>query len=1052
MVMFVLVTNMSVIYTYSRLFPSRFWFALGLLLTSYFVGYSQEKSEPLVWEEGKLVYQADSLGNRIPDFSYAGYAGGDKAIPDVPVKIIVPVQAGDATPRIQAAIDYVSKLPVDKHGLRGAVLLQAGEYTLSGSLKLHTSGVVLRGSGFTGNGTTLVGEGTTRETLIRIVGRKDIIREEQRQVSDDYVPVNAETFHLDSISGLQVGDRILVTRPSTAEWIKTLKADDFGGEMSFLGWKPGYWNTSWDREIVRIDGQMVTVDAPLTTALDQQYGGATVEKYTWNGRVEQVGVENIQLKSAFNSDNPKDEDHRWMAITIENAQNVWVRRMQFKHFAGSAVYAQETASKLTVEDCISLDPVSEIGGQRRYTFYTRGQQNLFQRLYSEKGYHDFAVGFATAGPNAFVQCQAVEPHSFSGAIDSWASGVLFDIVDIDAQMLSYKNRGQDGKGAGWTAANSVLWQCTAALIASDQPPTAQNWGFGLWAQFQGDAYWTESNSHINPRSLYYAQLEERIGDDAGARNILLPTPTEASSSPKVEIAQKLTKVAYEPAPQLKDFILQANHRHPLDIETKGVRLLAEKDIPKPKEIVKAPDMTVQNGRLVRGNEVLVGFKNDVPWWNSNIRPQGLESAAPHITRYVPGEIGTGLTDDLQEVADSMLANHVLSIDHNYGLWYDRRRDDHERIRRMDGEVWPPFYELPFARSGQGLAYDGLSKYDLTKYNRFYWSRLKQFADLADQKGLVLLHQNYFQHNILEAGAHYADFPWRTANNINNVGFPEPVPYAGDKRIFMAEQFYDVTHPVRRELHRAYIRQCLENFKDNTGVIQLIGAEFTGPLHFVEFWIDVIKEWKAETGYHPIIGLSTTKDVQDAILADPERAKEIQVIDIRYWYYQENGEAYAPPGGANLAPRQHARQIKSKKTSAEQVYRAVSEYRTKFPDKAVVYHSDNYPEYAWAVFMAGGSMANVPEVAHPDFFKEASAMSTQVQNHVWSLQGKEAAVFYVKDKQPLPVDLTTWKGNYKVYHIHPKTGAILSSEKVKAGQKVTIKNVENTPEIIWITKK
>jgi hypothetical protein len=58
--------------------------------------------------------------------------------------------------------------------------------------------------------------------------------------------------------------------------------------------------------------------------------------------------------------------------------------------------------------------------------------------------------------------------------------------------------------------------------------------------------------------------------------------------------------------------------------------------------------------------------------------------------------------------------------------------------------------------------------------------------LADQKGLLLVNQHYFQHNIIEAGAHYADFPWRTANNINNTGFPEPPPYAGDKRIFMSE--------------------------------------------------------------------------------------------------------------------------------------------------------------------------------------------------------------------------------------------------------------------------
>src|SRR5690606_21443838 len=146
-------------------------------------------------------------------------------------------------------------------------------------------------------------------------------------------------------------------------------------------------------------------------------------------------------------------------------------------------------------------------------------------------------------------------------------------------------------------------------------------------------------------------------------------------------------------------------------------------------------------------------------------------------------------------------------------------------------------------------------------------RLGVFADLAEREGLILIHQNYFQHNILEAGAHWADFPWRPVNNINETGFPEPAPYAGDKRIFMDEQFYDINHPVRREIHRQYIRKCLDNFAENSNVLQLTSAEYTGTLHFVEFWIDIIQEWEEETGKKALIGLSTTKDVQDAILAD-----------------------------------------------------------------------------------------------------------------------------------------------------------------------------------------
>src|SRR3989304_2427679 len=68
--------------------------------------------------EGKLIYTPDENGNRIPDFSYCGYMASEQKIPDVPVRIIVPLKKGDATRRIQAAINYIASLPIDKNGFR----------------------------------------------------------------------------------------------------------------------------------------------------------------------------------------------------------------------------------------------------------------------------------------------------------------------------------------------------------------------------------------------------------------------------------------------------------------------------------------------------------------------------------------------------------------------------------------------------------------------------------------------------------------------------------------------------------------------------------------------------------------------------------------------------------------------------------------------------------------------------------------------------------------------------------------------------------------------
>lgn len=1020
---------------------------------------AQSASDPVtVTKTGLLVYHPDSMGNRVPDFSYCGYMAGDDTIPDVQVKVVVSPGPQDATSSIQAALDYVASLTPDASGFRGAVLLHPGVYHLQGRLHMNASGVVLRGSGMGEQGTTLIADGISRTTLLRVAGEDDSTQGSPVRVTDPYVPVGASSLHVARASSFKVGDEVVITRPSTDAWIRRLGMVDFGGQSGWLGWKPGDEDIHWERKVVAVSGDALRFDAPLTTALDSAYGGGTVSRLSWPGRISQVGIENLRLVSAYDTANPKDESHCWMAITLENIQDAWVRQVTFEHFAGSAVYAIRSARRVTVEDCESLQPVSEIGGWRRYTFFTEGQQTLFQRLYAEKGYHDFAVGFCAAGPNAFVQCKAHLPYSFSGAIDSWSSGTLFDGVRMDGGNLCFSNRGQDNHGAGWCAANSMFWQCDAALIACYKPPTAINWAFGCWSQPAGHGYWSQPNEHIEPYSLYYAQLRQRLKRDVGRQSQLMRINTSETSSPTVRQAAMLSALAIRPAPLLRDWIERAGDRNPISTDAAGAKTLEEMGYRSraPRAVTKAPPMQVANGWLVRGGQVLTGTRYEVPWWRGDIEPSFLPEAAPAVTRYVPGRIGRGLTDNLDSVTDRMQRHHVVALEQNYGLWYDRRRDDHERVRRTDGDVWAPFYELPFARSGRDTAWDGLSKYDLNRYNPWYWHRLKRFADLGDEKGLVLIHKNYFQHNIIEAGAHWVDFPWRSANNVNQTGFPEPPPFAGDKRIFMAEQFYDTANAARRTLHVAFIRKCLDNFRDNTGVIQLTAAEYTGPLHFMQFWLDVIGRWEKETGIHECIGLNATKDVEDAILTDPERARVVDIIDIRQWHYQKDGTLYAPGGGLSLAPRQLARLYKPRESSFEQVYRAVREYRDRYPGKAVMYSAGRYDVFGWAVFMAGGSLAAIPAVPDPAFLKEASGMRpADVPGHpggsyLLSNPGK-AYILYVRGGQTVQLDLSGARGKFVVRRIDPANGKLKGNRSAVQGGGSREFTAHGRAEIIWLSK-
>ena len=396
------------------------------------------------------------------DYSYCGYHRSEQPIPSVKVATFVQPTGQDDAALIQQAIDWVSQQKPDKQtGLRGAVLLSEGIFTISEPLRIHTSGVVLRGSGR--NKTVLMKKGYDRGALIYIEGTHDILVKDTLDFSDTKagtLNLSLSTHH----SSLQQGTRICIYRPSTQEWIESLDCQSFGGgkRMGYWAWHPGDIDLRWNRQIVAVKGNELTLDAPLTTSIESRWGGAKAIIYEHNGLVSECGIENLSLESDYNHALPMDEDHCWDGVYLADAEDCWVRMVNFRHFAGSAVVVQKSAGQITVEDCQSMEPISEIGGLRRRTFLTMGEKTLFQRCYSEHGINDFAVGHTAPGPNAFVQCDSYESFGPSGAISSWAPGILFDVVNIDGNDIVFKNWELEKFGAGWSTA--TIYSCRTVLL------------------------------------------------------------------------------------------------------------------------------------------------------------------------------------------------------------------------------------------------------------------------------------------------------------------------------------------------------------------------------------------------------------------------------------------------------------------------------------------------------------------------------------------------------------------------------------------------------------
>lgn len=497
--------------------------------------------------DGKLVYVADSLGNKIPDFSNAGYRGGGVPIPHVQAKAIVWPVAGDNAERLQKVIDSVSALPPDASGFRGAILLKIGQYNLEKPLYIKASGVVLRGEGMSDIGTILIGKIPKekqvqgpgrggRPALINIAGIAGIkpLEETKQSITDTYVPVGAFSFTIASAKAFKKGDKVVVRRIGNQAWIHELGEDS--ATVGRNRWQP--FNINYDRTIMDIKGNTITIDAPIFCAIETRWGGGEVLKYQ-DERIEQAGIENLRGLSEYdpsvrtklygNMDRDKldpkfqyqgdeyfsDENHYFNFINISNAKNVWVRNISGLHFGSSVVQSNPGSKWITVQDCESWEPVSIRMGARRFTFQMNGQLCLVQRCFSQKGRHSFVLQGPEASGNVYLDCKAVNPYSTSEPHNHWVNGVLYDNIKapLTARYWDYI--------IGWAGANIVFWNCEGDFLIQ-KPPTAQNYSFGhiginavvfnagLQDLTKPNGHVESMDVHVTPRSLYLTQLKERL--------------------------------------------------------------------------------------------------------------------------------------------------------------------------------------------------------------------------------------------------------------------------------------------------------------------------------------------------------------------------------------------------------------------------------------------------------------------------------------------------------------------------------------------------------------
>jgi hypothetical protein len=172
---------------------------------------------------------------------------------------------------------------------------------------------------------------------------------------------------------------------------------------------------------------------------------------------------------------------------------------------------------------------------------------------------------------------------------------------------------------------------------------------------------------------------------------------------------------------------------------------------------------------------------------------------------------------------------VINLDFDYGAYLDelaRHGFNHTRLfsgtyREIPGSFGiqgntlapaPGRYAAPWARSDTPGCFDGGNKFDLTRWDEAYFTRLNDFVACANQRGIVVevtLFCTMYGEELWKAS------PMHAANNVNGVGNVGRDEVYGLKEEALTDVQVAVTHKIVRELNpfdNVYYEICNEPYE------------------------------------------------------------------------------------------------------------------------------------------------------------------------------------------------------------------------------------------------
>jgi len=359
-------------------------------------------------------------------------------------------------------------------------------------------------------------------------------------ISDAYVPAGATTIDVTSTSGLSVGTNILLTRPITSSWVSfmgmsstTAPIDNCGGSCNWIS--PGNTGYRQDRTITAINGTQLTLNTPMSDSIDSTYTGtATVQSYTFSGRINDVGLEGLRVVAPAPYNTLVPPSPTYQLLVSYSVTNAWARNLVAVDTL-QTVNIGEYSKQMTIYNVSNTHTVDQADSAEFMDYYLVSATQILLDTISDTvdNVYFFSTSSATQGPNVVrnasfgcldtnQQCISLEPHQ------RWATGLLVEDTSMGSGTLQgiikLRNRGDYGTGHGWTIGWGAVWNSSAATEIIEAPPGSMNWCIGCTGPSSittevppggtstapiGDS--DSQGTNVFPYSLYQAQLTARLG-------------------------------------------------------------------------------------------------------------------------------------------------------------------------------------------------------------------------------------------------------------------------------------------------------------------------------------------------------------------------------------------------------------------------------------------------------------------------------------------------------------------------------------------------------------